>query len=306
MRIGFVGLGRMGANMVRRLRERGDHEVVAYDPEAGAVEQVRLAGAIGAGSLAELVHGLPPPRAIWLMLPAGEVVDQTLSALARLGTPGDLFVDGGNSFYKDTLRRAQELRERGYELLDAGTSGGIWGRQHGYALMIGGTPAAFARIEPAVRTLAPEGGYAHVGPSGAGHFAKMIHNGIEYGLMQAYAEGFALLEAAPFAYDLRALASLWNRGSVIRSWLLELAASAFDKDPHLDQIAGFVEDTGEGRWTVATAIEQAVPAPVITQALFARFRSRQPESFGDRVVAALRREFGGHAVRPVNSPTDVA
>ncbi len=297
MQLGFVGWGRMGANMVKRILERSDHQVVAYARRPDVVEEIRQTGAIGVNSLPELVEALQPPRAIWVMVPAGEATDQNLRALADLVKPGDLLVDGGNSFYKDGLRRARELGARGIEYMDVGTSGGIWGRQIGYCIMAGGSHDAFARIEPILRVLAPEGGYAHVGPVGAGHFSKMVHNGIEYGMMQAYAEGFAILEKSPFQYDLQKLCDLWNRGSVVRSWLLELAANAFAEDPHLDRIAGYVEDTGEGRWTVETAIEQRVPAPVITEALFARYRSRMPESFADKVLAVLRKQFGGHAVR---------
>lgn len=298
MQIGFVGLGRMGSNMVRRILERSDNQVVAYDQSAAAVDEIAHVGAIPAHSLGELVAKLTPPRAIWLMVPAGAPVDQTLKALTELGAPGDLFVDGGNSYYKDTLRRSDELTPRGFELMDAGTSGGIWGLQIGYALMVGGSDPGFARIESVVRALAPEDGYAHVGPTGSGHFAKMVHNGIEYGLMQAYAEGFSILDRAPFPYDLRTLANLWNHGSVIRSWLLELAADALAEDPRLEKVRGYVEDTGEGRWTVAAAIAEDVPAPVITQALYTRFRSREEEDFGDKFVAVLRKQFGGHAVLP--------
>lgn len=297
MDIGFVGLGRMGGNMVRRLLERGDHRVVAFDPNPAAVQEVVGAGATGADSLNSLVAALQPPRAIWMMVPAGPPVDETLRNLAGLCTRGDLFVDGGNSFYKDSVRRAEEMAARGYEMMDVGTSGGIWGREVGYCMMVGGSLKSFLRVEPALRTLAPEGGYAHVGPNGAGHFSKMVHNGIEYGLMQAYAEGFAILQGSQFQYDMHALASLWNQGSVIRSWLLELAEDAFSKDPKLEQVSGYVEDTGEGRWTVEAAIEEAIPAPVIAEALFDRFRSRQAESFGDKVLAVLRKEFGGHAIR---------
>jgi 6-phosphogluconate dehydrogenase len=231
------------------------------------------------------------------MVPAGGPVDQTLRDLTNLCQPGDLFVDGGNSYYRDDLRRADELAPHGFIYMDAGTSGGIWGREIGYALMVGGSDEGYARIEPVVRALAPDNGYAHTGPVGSGHFAKMVHNGIEYGLMQAYAEGFSILERAPFNFDLAGLAELWNHGSVIRSWLLELAARALTEDPRLEGIRGYVEDTGEGRWTVAAAISEDVPAPVITQALYTRFRSREQEDFGDKFVAVLRREFGGHAVK---------
>lgn len=300
MEIGFIGLGRMGGNMVLRLRERDGHNVAAFDPNPAAVQHVVEAGARGADSLRTLVEALRPPRVIWLMVPSGPPVDQTLTALADLCSAGDLLVDGGNSFFKDTIRRSKELASRGFEMVDVGVSGGIWGRKVGYCMMVGGSDEAFNRLEPALRSLAPEGGYAHVGPNGAGHFSKMVHNGIEYGLMQAYAEGFAILEASSFKYDLHRLAGLWNKGSVIRSWLLELAESAFQDDPGLDKVEGYVEDTGEGRWTVVTAIEEAVPVPVIAEALYARFRSRRPDNFADRVLAVLRNEFGGHAVRPVS------
>lgn len=297
MEIAFVGLGRMGGNMVKRLLERGDHRVAAFDPNPAAVQEVVEAGATGAASLKELAAAIQPPRAFWVMVPAGPTVDDTLLTLAGLCTRGDLFIDGGNSFYKDSIRRSEEMAARGYEMMDVGTSGGVWGHDIGYCMMVGGSLKSFLRIEPALRTLAPQGGYAHVGPNGAGHFSKMVHNGIEYGLMQSYAEGFAILNGSQFQYDMHTLASLWNHGSVVRSWLLELAEDAFSKDPKLEQVAGYVEDTGEGRWTVEAAIEEAVPAPVIAEALFDRFRSRQAESFGDKVLAVLRKEFGGHAIR---------
>jgi 6-phosphogluconate dehydrogenase len=311
MELGFIGLGRMGGNMVRRLA-RDHHHLIVYDqnPAAGeALAREMLDQVQPAASLPALVQALQPPRSIWLMVPAGEPVDQTLAALMDICTPGDVFVDGGNSNFKDSVRRAAQVAQRGFHFLDAGTSGGIWGLQMGYCLMVGGDPAAFARLEPAFRSLAPANGYLHVGPSGAGHFVKMVHNGIEYGLMQAYAEGFEVLHAAGtfgYDFDLHAIAGLWNQGSVIRSWLLELAERAFAADPRLDDIRGYVEDTGEGRWTVLAAIEENVPAMAIALALMTRFRSRQAESFGAKVLAALRHEFGGHAVRPADgeaSPT---
>ena len=287
MQLGMVGLGRMGANMAERLR-RGDHEVIGYDrnPEVSEV-----------GSLSELVDGLTAPRVAWVMVPAGDPTEQTIRELAGLLQKGDLIVDGGNSNFRDSMRRSTELEERGLLYMDAGTSGGIWGLEIGYCLMVGGTDEAFHLVEPALKTLAPEDGYAHVGPAGAGHFAKMVHNGIEYAMLQSYAEGFEILEASQFDLDLHQLAALWNHGSVVRSWLLELAERAFDKDPHLSEIRGYVEDSGEGRWTVFEAINENVPAPTIAASLFARFASRQEDAFAMKVIAALRNEFGGHAVK---------
>jgi 6-phosphogluconate dehydrogenase len=287
MQIGFVGLGRMGGNMVERLR-RGGHEVVGYDRNP-AVSEV--------ASLADLVSKLVPPRIVWVMVPAGDPTEQTIQELSTLLGEGDLIVDGGNSKFRDSMRRADELAGRGLLFLDAGTSGGIWGLKEGYCLMVGGSEEAFRRIEPALKTLAPEDGYAHVGPCGAGHFTKMVHNGIEYAMLQAYAEGFEILKSSTFQPDLHQLAHLWNRGSVVRSWLLELAERAFAKDPDLSSLRGYVEDSGEGRWTVLEAVNEDVPAPAIALSLFARFASRQEDSFAMRVIAALRNEFGGHAVK---------
>jgi 6-phosphogluconate dehydrogenase len=287
MQIGFVGLGRMGGNMVERLR-RGGHEVVGYDRNP-AVSEV--------ASLAALISKLVPPRTVWVMVPAGDPTEQTIQELSTLLGEGDLIVDGGNSKFRDSVRRADELAGRGLLFLDAGTSGGIWGLKEGYCLMVGGSEEAFRRIEPALKTLAPEDGYAHVGPCGAGHFTKMVHNGIEYAMLQAYAEGFEILKASTFQPDLHQLAHLWNRGSVVRSWLLELAERAFAKDPDLSSLRGYVEDSGEGRWTVLEAVNEDVPAPAIALSLFARFASRQEDSFAMRVIAALRNEFGGHAVK---------
>jgi 6-phosphogluconate dehydrogenase len=287
MRIGFVGLGRMGGNMAERLR-RGGHEVIGYDRNA-AISDV--------GSLSELVAKLVAPRAVWVMVPAGDPTEDTIRDLAGLLEAGDLVVDGGNSNFRDSMRRAAELEKRGLLFVDAGTSGGIWGLEIGYCLMVGGSEEAFERIEPALKTLAPENGYAHVGPVGAGHFTKMVHNGIEYAMLQAYAEGFEILHSSQFELNLQQLASLWNHGSVVRSWLLELAESVFAKDPGLLKIRGYVEDSGEGRWTVVEAINEDVPATAIAASLFARFASRQPDSFGMKVIAALRNEFGGHPVR---------
>ena len=287
MQLGMVGLGRMGANMAERLR-RGGHEVIGYDRNP-AVSDV--------GSLSELVDRLAAPRSAWVMVPAGDPTEQTIQELAGLLQAGDLIVDGGNSNFRDSMRRGAELEKRGLLFVDAGTSGGIWGLEVGYCLMVGGSEEGFRRIEPALKTLAPEDGYAHVGPVGAGHFTKMIHNGIEYAMLQAYAEGFEILEASQFNLDLHRIASLWNHGSVVRSWLLELAERAFAKDPDLSQIRGYVEDSGEGRWTVFEAINEDVAAPTIAASLFARFVSRQDDSFAMRVIAALRNEFGGHAVK---------
>jgi 6-phosphogluconate dehydrogenase len=296
MKVGMIGLGRMGANMTLRLLRAG-HEVVAYDQAAAAVQAVRAQGAKGVATLAELAAELDALRAVWAMIPAGQPVDDLLDHLQPLLDPGDLFIDGGNSNYKDSRRRHAMLKESGIDFVDAGVSGGIWGLEKGFCMMLGGEPGAVARIEPALDSLAPPGGWLHVGPSGAGHYAKMIHNGIEYGLMQSYAEGFEILDAGEYDYDLAKLSHLWNQGSVVRSWLLELAERAFAKDPGLEHIGGWVEDSGEGRWTVTEAIDRGVPAEVLTLALMSRFRSRQDDSFRDRVIAALRAEFGGHAVK---------
>jgi 6-phosphogluconate dehydrogenase len=287
MQLGMVGLGRMGGNMAKRLR-RGGHEVIGYTRNR-AVSDV--------DSLSGLVDGLNAPRTVWLMIPAGDPTEQAIQELADLLQAGDLIVDGGNSNFRDSMRRGAELEKRGLLFADAGTSGGIWGLEVGYCLMVGGSEEGFRRIEPALKTLAPEDGYAHVGPVGAGHFTKMVHNGIEYALLQAYAEGFEILEASQFDLDLRRIASLWNHGSVVRSWLLELAEMAFVKDPDLSHIRGYVDDSGEGRWTVFEAINEDVAAPTIAASLFARFVSRQDDSFAMRVIAALRNEFGGHAVK---------
>ena len=296
MELGMIGLGRMGANMTERL-VLGGHRVITYDRSAEAVQRVVDKGAVGAHSLADLVKQLSLPRAIWLMVPAGDPVDQTIELLLPQLSKGDVLIDGGNSNYKDSIRRAEKLKQQGLHFVDAGTSGGIWGLKVGYCMMIGGEKEIVAHLEPIFKTLAPKDGFLHVGPSGAGHFVKMIHNGIEYGMLQAYGEGFELLKASQFDLDLGAISHLWNQGSVVRSWLLELCESAFAKDPKLDAIKGYVEDSGEGRWTVAEAIEKSVPAPVLTLALFARFASRQDSSFSAKVIAALRNEFGGHAVK---------
>jgi 6-phosphogluconate dehydrogenase len=295
MQLGFVGLGRMGGNMVHRLALSG-HEVVAFNRSPGPVQEAVKHGAAGATSLQDLVDKLRPPRHIWLMLPAGGVTDQYLDQLMDLCQSGDLFVDGANSKWKDTMARAERCKTRGFEFVDCGTSGGIWGLQVGYSIMAGGSPEAFARVEPAIKTLAPEDGYALMGPNGAGHFVKMVHNGVEYGMMQAYAEGFQILEKSAYGLDLLKIGKVWQHGSVVRSWLLDLMVNALEKDPKLDGLEGWVDDSGEGRWTVEAAIEENVPATVIAFSLFSRFYSRDPNSFSWRVLAALRNEFGGHAV----------
>jgi 6-phosphogluconate dehydrogenase len=296
MELGMIGLGRMGASMTERL-VRGGHRVITYDRSPEAIQRVVDIGAAGARSLAEFVKQLSPPRAIWLMVPAGDPVDQTIEQLLPQLSKGDVIIDGGNSNYKDSIRRAGKLNAQGLHFVDAGTSGGIWGLKVGYCMMVGGEKEIVARLEPIFKTLAPGDGFLHVGPSGAGHFVKMIHNGIEYGMLQAYGEGFELLKASQFDFDLGKISHLWNQGSVVRSWLLELCESAFAKDPKLDTIKGYVQDSGEGRWTVAEAVEKGVPAPVLTLSLFARFASRQQDSFAAKVIAALRNEFGGHAVK---------
>jgi 6-phosphogluconate dehydrogenase len=299
MEIGMIGLGRMGGNMLQRLHG-GGHRIVAFDPRAEAVEAVVQQGAVGAGSLEELVGKLSAPRAVWVMVPDGEPTEDTVNALADLMSKGDTIIDGGNSNYKDSARRAAALSERGLSFLDAGTSGGIWGLKEGYCLMIGGDRDAFDRLEPIFQTLAPaaDKGYAHVGPSGSGHFVKMVHNGIEYGMMQAYAEGFELMAAKEeFDLDLAKIAELWRYGSVVRSWLLDLTATALKEDGNLDSLEAYVDDSGEGRWTVEESIELAVPLPVITLALQARFRSRQSNPFGVKLLSAMRNQFGGHSVK---------
>jgi 6-phosphogluconate dehydrogenase len=296
MEIGLIGLGRMGFNMTLRLLG-GKHRVVVNDRNGAQVDAAVARGAVGARTLEEMVAALTPPRALWAMIPAGAPVDQTLDALLPLLAKGDLFIDGGNSNYHDSQRRAARMAEAGFRLVDAGVSGGVWGLEVGYCMMLGGDAADMARLRPALDTLAPPDGWLHVGPVGAGHFSKMVHNGIEYGMMQSYAEGFELLQASEFGYDLAKLSHLWNQGSVVRSWLLELAERAFAADPKMETIKGYVEDSGEGRWTLLEAIERSVPTPVLALALLSRFRSRQPDSFRDRVIAALRHQFGGHAVK---------
>jgi 6-phosphogluconate dehydrogenase len=318
MQIGMVGLGRMGANLARRLMRNG-HRCVVHNRTRGPVERLVREGATGASGLEDLVAKLDKPRAAWVMLPAGDPTEQTVNELCRLMDQGDTVIDGGNSFYKDDIRRAQALQTRGIHYLDVGTSGGIWGLERGYCMMIGGDEEAVLRLDPIFAALAPgqgniprtpgrdghdphaEFGYLHCGPSGSGHFVKMIHNGIEYGLMQAYAEGFSILRAAAdrpgverYELDLADVAEVWRRGSVVSSWLLDLTAGALASDPKLEGFEGFVQDSGEGRWTVMAAIESAVPANVLSAALYARFRSREERSFADRMLSAMRKGFGGH------------
>lgn len=298
MQVGMVGLGRMGMNMAKRLL-KGRHKVVAYNRSPDKVDEIVKHGAKGAYSLEELVGKLKHPRVIWLMLPAGKPVDDAIDSLKCLLEKGDIIVEGGNSFYKDDIRREELLRPQKIHYVDAGVSGGIWGLKIGYCMMAGGNKKICRYLEPLFKTLAPKDGYLYCGPVGAGHFVKMIHNGIEYGMMSAYGEGFEILNASPYSSDLdfSKVAHLWNQGSVIRSWLLELAEAALKKDKTLAKLEAYVEDSGEGRWTVQQAVDTAVPAPVITSALFQRFRSRDSGSFSDRMLAALRNEFGGHAVK---------
>jgi 6-phosphogluconate dehydrogenase len=297
MQLAMIGLGRMGGNMVQRLLQ-GGHQVVVYDQSAAAVKAHVAMGAKAAKDLADLCGQLSTPRVVWVMVPAGSPVESTIEQLRPGLSKGDIIIDGGNSNFRDSIRRAAALKEKGLAFIDAGTSGGIWGLTIGYCLMIGASPEAFKQCEPIFKTLAPPDGYAHVGPPGAGHYVKMIHNGIEYGMLQAYAEGYEILHASKdFKLDLHQISAVWNRGSVVRSWLNELAERAFAGDTELSALKGYVEDSGEGRWTVQEAIDLDVPAPVITLSLLTRFRSRQSDSFGAKVIAALRNEFGGHAVK---------
>jgi 6-phosphogluconate dehydrogenase len=325
MQLGLVGAGRMGGNMARRLAA-GGHTVIVFDRDPQAVKALTPAGALGASSMDDLVARLEPPRAVWVMVPAGAPTETVVAALADRLDPGDTIVDGGNTYYKDDVRRARALREKRIDYVDVGTSGGVWGASRGYCLMIGGPSKVVTRLTPIFRTLSPgqgeisptapvepasgrtaHEGFLHCGPSGAGHFVKMIHNGIEYGLMQAYAEGFDILRNASsdslpvdhrYDFNLAEVAELWRRGSVISSWLLDLAAIALHEDPHLERYVGHVEDSGEGRWTVAAAIEEAVPADVLTTALYTRFRSRREHTFAEKILSALRAQFGGHVERP--------
>lgn len=296
MKLGMVGLGRMGGNMTVRLIE-GGHHVVVFDPAPAAVVQAVQSGAAPAKDLAGLVAQLARPRVVWIMVPAGAVTTNTINQLLDLLDVDDVLIDGGNSHYKDSVIHADMAAKKQVHFLDAGTSGGVWGLKVGYCLMVGGEKPIFDRVSPILKTLAPPDGFLYTGKAGSGHFVKMVHNGIEYGLLQAYGEGFEVLEKSQYPVDLRAIAHLWNQGSVIRSWLCELAENAFARDPHLQGLRGYVEDSGEGRWTVQAALEENVPAPILTLSLLARLRSRQEESFSAKVIAALRNEFGGHAVK---------
>lgn len=320
MQIGMVGLGKMGANMVRRLMA-GGHSCVGFDVNSASVENLKNEGALGAATLEELVAMLQPPRTIWCMVPAGDLTEKTVVALSGLLDEGDIIIDGGNSFYKDAVRRAKTLADKGIHYIDVGTSGGVWGATRGYCLMIGGPKQAVQMLDPIFKTLAPgkgdiaptpgrenlvstaEQGYLHCGPVGSGHFVKMIHNGIEYGMMKAYAEGFDIMRNATstnlpeehrYDLDLTEIAEVWRRGSVIESWLLDLTAISLVEDPDLSGYSGYVEDSGEGRWTVMAAVEEAVPAHVLTAALYSRFRSRHQNTFSDKIISAMRKQFGGH------------
>jgi 6-phosphogluconate dehydrogenase len=298
MQIGFVGLGRMGGNMVHRIRRDSGHEVVAFDFSAEAVTRAESHGATGAGSLEELVGALTAPRTVWIMVPAGDPTQQTVEALGRLLDAGDLVVDGGNTNWHDDQRRAATLTERGIHYVDVGVSGGVWGLQEGYCMMVGGPPEGVDRLAPVLDVLAPPDGWRRFGDAGAGHFVKMVHNGVEYGMMQAFAEGFELMHKSQFPVDLKEVAGLWNRGSVVRSWLCELAERAFEQEGNdLADIGGHVSDSGEGRWTIIDAIDHDVPTPVITASLYARFYSRGEGDYNNRVLAALRNQFGGHEVK---------
>lgn len=296
MELGFIGLGKMGMNMVTRLR-RDNHRVVVFDRSTDLVKQAESHGCVAAASLADLVGKLAAPRTVWVMVPSGAPTEETVQAVAALLQPGDTVIDGGNTRFHDDVRRAADLKKKQLHYIDVGTSGGIWGLKVGYCLMIGGEDTPVKRLTPIFTTLAPEKGWAHVGGHGAGHYVKMVHNGIEYSMMQGYAEGFELMSKSEYNLDLGRVADLWMHGSVVRSWLLELAVDALKDDPKLERLKGFVQDSGEGRWMIADAIEKDVPVPTLTTALFTRFRSRQDQSFAEKMLAALRNAFGGHAVR---------
>jgi 6-phosphogluconate dehydrogenase len=303
MELGFIGLGKMGMNMVTRLA-RAHHRVVVFDRSTELVTQAEGEGCVGATSLTDMVTKLTVPRAVWIMVPSGAPTEETVQALGALLHPGDMIVDGGNTRFHDDVRRAADLHTKGIQYVDVGTSGGIWGLSAGYCLMIGGDDPAVKHLAPAFTTLAPENGWAHVGAVGAGHYVKMVHNGIEYSMMQGYAEGFELMSKSEYSLDLARIADLWMHGSVVRSWLLELAAAALKEDQKLEQLKGYVQDSGEGRWMIADAIDKDVPVPTLTAALFTRFRSRQAESFAEKMLAALRNAFGGHAVRRLSNPEE--
>lgn len=296
MEIGFIGLGKMGMNMVSRL-QRDTHRVVVYDRSPDLIKQAEGQGCIGAASLAKMVSKLAAPRVIWIMVPSGAPTEETVQAMAALLQSGDIIIDGGNTKFHDDVRRASDLKKKGIHYVDVGTSGGIWGLKLGYCLMVGGEEAIVKHLEPIFKTLAPENGWAYVGGHGAGHYVKMVHNGIEYSMMQGYAEGFELMSKSEYNLDLAKIAALWMHGSVVRSWLLELTAGALKEDPKLEGLTGYVQDSGEGRWTILDAINKDVPVPTLTAALFTRFRSRQQESFAEKLLAAMRKAFGGHAVR---------
>ncbi|HEX7765255.1 MAG TPA: decarboxylating 6-phosphogluconate dehydrogenase [Nitrospira sp.] len=296
MELGFIGLGKMGMNMVTRLR-RDNHRVVVFDRSADLVKQAESQGCVAATSLPDLISKLAAPRTVWIMVPSGAPTEETVQAVAALLQPGDTVIDGGNTRFHDDVRRAADLKKKQLHYVDVGTSGGVWGLKIGYCLMIGGDDEPVKRLTPIFTTLAPENGWAHVGGHGAGHYVKMVHNGIEYSMMQGYAEGFELMSKSEYNLDLGRVADLWMHGSVVRSWLLELAVDALKDDPKLDKLKGFVQDSGEGRWMIADAIEKDVPVPTLTTALFTRFRSRQDQSFAEKMLAALRNAFGGHAVR---------
>ena len=296
MKLGLIGLGKMGGFMTERLLN-DKHEVVVFDLNSDTVNNSVKKGAIGSKSIEELVSKLEKPRIVWIMVPSGKPVDETIAKLTKVMEKGDIIIDGGNSHYKDSVVRGKALAEKGFNFLDAGISGGIWGLKIGYCTMVGGDEKIFKHCEPIFKTLAPPNGYKYIGKSGAGHFVKMVHNGIEYGLMEAYAEGFEIMHASDYNVDLAGVANLWGQGSVVRSWLLELLADALKPDKDLSAIKDYVADSGEGRWTVDEAIDRNIPAPVITQSLLVRLRSRQEESYGAKILAALRNEFGGHAVK---------
>ncbi|MDO8545804.1 MAG: decarboxylating 6-phosphogluconate dehydrogenase [Nitrospirales bacterium] len=296
MELGFIGLGKMGMNMVTRLQQ-GKHRVVAYDRTADIIKQAESVGCVGATSLEDMVSKLKAPRIVWIMVPSGAPTEETVSKVASLLSAGDIIIDGGNTNFHDDVRRAAELKKKNIHYVDAGTSGGIWGLKLGYCMMVGGDKAVIDQLAPIFKTLAPENGWAHMGSAGAGHYVKMVHNGIEYSMMQGYAEGFELMSKSEYKLDLPRIADLWMQGSVVRSWLLELTAGALKQDPKLEGLKGYVQDSGEGRWTILDAIDKDVPVPTLTAALFTRFRSRQEESFAEKMLAAMRNAFGGHAVK---------